>query len=86
MDEKSNREVTAITVERAAEKDGNAILGRMKSLEHIELCSIPGVTNVGLAFLANLPRLRQLRLSELPNATREAVATFPASVRIEYSV
>jgi Leucine-rich repeat (LRR) protein len=62
------------------------ILGRMKSLERIELCSVPGVTNVGLAFLANLPRLRQLTLSELPNVTREAVAVFPSSVRIEYSV
>ena len=62
------------------------ILGRMKSLESIELCSVAGVTNLGVGFLANLPGLRQLRLSELPNVTRDAVAVFPASVRVEYSV
>jgi len=62
------------------------ILGRMKSLESIELCSVAGVTNLGVGFLANLPGLRQLRLSELPNVTRDAVAVFPARVRVEYSV
>jgi hypothetical protein len=62
------------------------ILGGMKSLQRIGLCSIPALTNVGIAFLANLPKLRHLGLSGLPNVTREAVVVFPATVSVEYSV
>jgi hypothetical protein len=62
------------------------VLGGMTSLERIELCSVPGVTGAGLGFLVRLPQLRELRLSELPNVTREALPAFPPRVRVEYSV
>jgi hypothetical protein len=60
------------------------ILGRMLSLEAIELYETKGVTDAGLACLAGLPRLREMHLSGLPNVTFAGTAVFPANVRVEY--
>jgi hypothetical protein len=60
------------------------VLGRLSSLESIELYECAGITNVGLAFLAGLPRLREVTLEGSSGVTREGVAVFPASVRVNY--
>jgi hypothetical protein len=62
------------------------ILGRMLSLESIELFETKGVTDAGLAYLAGLPRLRQVSFSGLPQVTLAGTAVFPARVRVEYDV
>ena len=62
------------------------ILGRMPSLERIELSACAGVTNAGLRGLALLPRLREVHLGGMPNVTREGAAVFPLRVRVQYSV
>jgi hypothetical protein len=61
------------------------ILGRMGSLERLEFWQCAGLTDAGMAHLAALPRLREISLDGLPNVTREAVALFPADVRVNYS-
>ena len=61
------------------------ILGRMTSLERLEFWQCSGITNAGVANLASLPHLREVALSGLPNVTRDAVALFPAQVRVNYS-
>jgi hypothetical protein len=61
------------------------ILGRMTSLERLEFWQCAGITNAGMADLANLPHLREVVLSGLPNVTRHAAKLFPAQVRVNYS-
>ena len=60
-------------------------LGRMVSLENIELWQCAGLTDTGLAYLAGLPKLREIRLHGLSNVTRKATAMFPLQVQIKYS-
>jgi hypothetical protein len=62
-----------------------AILGRMTSLEQIELYECKGVTDAGLAFLARLPRLREVACDSSPGVTLEGTRVFPAHVRVRYS-
>ncbi|HEV8129730.1 MAG TPA: hypothetical protein VGQ81_00640, partial [Acidobacteriota bacterium] len=62
------------------------ILGRMTSLEKVELFETKGVTDAGLAHLARLPCLRQVELSGLPNVTLQGTKVFPAHVRVNYDV
>lgn len=62
------------------------ILGRTLTLESIELYETKGVTSAGLAYLAGLPRLREVHLSGLPDVSFEATRIFPAHVRVEYNV
>ena len=59
-------------------------LGRMTSLETVELWETAGVTNDGIAALGALPRLRKLVLSGLPRVTPTAVARIPEGVRVDY--
>lgn len=59
------------------------ILGRMDSLETIELWEIAGVTDAGVAHLARLPRLREVSL-DCVNVTRAGAAIFPAQVRVNF--
>jgi hypothetical protein len=61
------------------------ILGRMHSLEQIELYECKSITNAGLPFLATLPRLRKLDLHGLPHVTLEGTRVLPASVQVNYS-
>jgi hypothetical protein len=60
------------------------ILGRMLSLEKLTFWQCHGITDAGLAALARLPRLSDINLEGLPNVTREAIAAFPANVRVNY--
>lgn len=60
------------------------ILARLQSLEVVHFWEIAGITNAGLARLASLPRLRELSIETSPGVTREALALFPAGVRINY--
>ena len=60
------------------------ILGRMPSLETIEFYECAGITNVGVALLAGLPRLREITVGGSPGVTREGMAVFPATVRPNY--
>ena len=62
-----------------------AILGRMPSLEQVELYECNGVTDAGLVFLAGLPRLREVHLDGLPGVTLGGTKVFPAHVRVSYS-
>jgi hypothetical protein len=61
------------------------ILGRMPSLEQVELYECNGVTDAGLVFLTDLPRLREVHLDSLPGVTLEGTRVFPARVRVKYS-
>lgn len=62
------------------------ILSGMPSLEEIEFDSCAGLTNAGIAALACLPHLRELRLSGMPKVTGDIVAAgFAAHVRVRYS-
>jgi len=61
------------------------ILGRMETLEEIELYAVNAVTDAGLAFLARLPRLRRIGLEGLPRVTYDGTRRFPATVRIKYT-
>jgi hypothetical protein len=62
------------------------ILGRMATLESIELYETKEVTDAGLVYLAGLPRLRELHLSGLPNVTIDGTRVFPAHVVVDYNV
>ncbi len=59
------------------------ILARMSSLEVLEFWEIAGITSAGVALLAGLPKLREISVAA-PKVTREAMAVFPASVRVDY--
>ncbi len=60
------------------------ILGRMTSLEKIEFWECAGITNAGIALLASLPRLSEITVGGSPNITRDGMAVFPATVRVNY--
>ncbi len=62
------------------------ILGGMLSIERLELWQCAGLTGKGVSHLANLPSLREISLIGLPNVTRQAIATFPPQVRVQYSI
>jgi hypothetical protein len=61
------------------------ILGRMPSLEQIDLYECNGITDNGLVHLAALPRLREVNLDSLPGVTLEGTRVLPAHVRVKYS-
>jgi hypothetical protein len=61
------------------------ILGGMPSLEQVELYECKGVTDDGLVFLTELPRLREVHLDGLPRVTLEGTRFFPGRVRVKYS-
>jgi hypothetical protein len=61
------------------------ILGRMTSIERLLFYDCIGVTDGGLAFLAGLPRLREVNLASLPNITPEGLEVFPVNVRVNIS-
>jgi hypothetical protein len=61
-----------------------ALLGKMSSLESIELYECARITNAGVALLAGLPQLREVTIGGSRNVTREALAVFPATVRANY--
>jgi hypothetical protein len=62
------------------------ILGRMQTLESIELYETREVTDAGLVHLARLPALREVHLSGLPHVTLGGTKVFPAHVLVDYSV
>jgi hypothetical protein len=61
------------------------VLGRMPTLEQIELYECNGVTDAGLVFIALLPRLREVHLDSLPGVTFEGTRILPARVRVKYT-
>lgn len=63
----------------------NSTLRRMESLEQVELYECLGVTDAGLPFLAELPRLREVHLNGLPGVTLEGTKVFRDEVRVKYS-
>jgi hypothetical protein len=61
------------------------ILSRVDSLEDVTFDSCAGLSNVGIAALARLPRLRELRVESMPRVTADVATAFPPSVRVRYS-
>ena len=61
------------------------ILGRMLALEKLEFWQCAGVTDAGIAHLAGLHKLREISIAGSPGVTRDAVAVFPAKVRVNYA-
>ena len=49
-------------------------LSEIDSLESIDLSSIPGITNAGIAALTRLPRLRELRLGGMQHVDLRGAA------------
>jgi ankyrin repeat protein len=60
-------------------------LGRMTSLEQVDLYETKGVTDAGLVHLAGLPRLREVHLDGLPGVTLDGTRVFPVHVRVKYT-
>src|SRR5205085_3192095 len=58
------------------------ILGRMVSLEQIELYECNHVTDAGVLFLAGLPNLREVHLDSLPGVTLNGTHVFAPHVRV----
>jgi hypothetical protein len=63
-----------------------AILSGITSLEEVEFDACAGLTNAGVAALATLPRLRQLRVSGMPRVTRDVISAFRGDVHVRYSL
>jgi hypothetical protein len=61
------------------------ILAGMSSLERIELWQCVGITDMGIARLATLPRLRDITIDGSPNVSRAALPLFPSNVHVNYS-
>jgi len=55
----------------------------MNTLERITLDGCHAVTNVGVAKLARLPVLKELRVSS-KGVTKELLAMFPASLAVDF--
>jgi hypothetical protein len=62
------------------------ILGRMDSLEVVELFETKSITDAGLLHLVKLPRLNRVELFGLPHVTLAGTEVFPASVQVNYEV
>ncbi len=60
------------------------ILSGVPSLEEVEFDACAGLTNAGIAALAALPRLRQLRVSGMRQVTRDVIAAFRDDVSVRY--
>jgi hypothetical protein len=60
------------------------ILSGMPSLEEITFDSCAGLTNAGVAALARLPWLRELRVGGMPRVTGEVAAAFAPHVRVRH--
>jgi hypothetical protein len=60
------------------------ILGQLPTIERLTFEHCAQITNAGLASLAALPQLREVRLEGSPLVTREGAMTFPAHVRVVY--
>jgi hypothetical protein len=60
-------------------------LGKIATLEQVDLYEVNGVTDIGLPFLARLPNLREVHLDTLPGVTLKGTRVFPKSVRVHYS-
>jgi hypothetical protein len=61
------------------------VLGGMPSLEQVDLYECQGVTDAGLVFLSQLPRLREVNLDGLPRVTLGGTRVFPKHVRVKYT-
>jgi Leucine Rich Repeat (LRR) protein len=59
------------------------ILSQMDSLEQVEISGCPGVTDVGVARLARLPRLREISISG-QSLTPGVVEAFPPGVKVKW--
>ena len=62
------------------------ILGRMQSLEVVELFETKNVTDAGLSYLTKLTRLNRVELFGLPHVTLAGTKVFPASVQVNWDV
>lgn len=58
------------------------ILARMDTLERLDFWQCAGLTDAGLAHLARLPRLKEIKLADLPGVSAEAARLFPAHVKV----
>ncbi|HYE55634.1 MAG TPA: hypothetical protein VD996_12350 [Chitinophagaceae bacterium] len=61
------------------------MLSGIRSLEHVSLSNIAGVTNDGVAALVRLPGLKYVDLGGMPGVTKEVVGLFPSGVRVRYN-
>jgi hypothetical protein len=61
------------------------MLSGMDSLEEIAFDSCAGLTTAGVAALARLPRLRELRAEGMARVTPDVIALFAPRVRVRYS-
>src|SRR4029079_11217965 len=53
-----------------------AMLGKMTSLEKVQLHHCQGITDAGLQFLAELPNLREVSVEGSRNVTRKGLSVF----------
>jgi Leucine Rich Repeat (LRR) protein len=60
------------------------LLSGMDSLEEITFDSCAGLSNAGIAHLARLPRLRELRAESMPKVTAEVGKAFGPGVKVSF--
>jgi hypothetical protein len=61
------------------------ILSRLDSLETVEFWACAGITDAGVALLAALPKLKELRLHGLPGVTPAILDRLPRRIQVKYS-
>ena len=62
------------------------ILGGIEALEQVDLYECLKITDAGLPFLAQLPRLREVHLDGLPGVTLEGTKVFRPDVHVYHSI
>lgn len=62
------------------------LLSEVTSLEDVEFSGCAALTNHGIARLARLPHLRELRAGGMPAVTADVITAFPARVHVEIEI
>lgn len=60
------------------------VLGRIQSLEQVEMYECLKITDAGLPFLAALPHLREVSIHGSPGVTLQGTRVFSDTVRVQY--
>ena len=56
----------------------------MTSLEKVEFWEVAGITDAGVAALAGLPNLREIKVEGSPNVTRGGMSVFSDKVQVKF--
>jgi hypothetical protein len=60
------------------------ILGGISSLEEVTLSACKYISDAGLSHIARLPRLKKVAVDASARVSRQGIAAFPPSVRVDF--